>query len=293
MHYIQRPAFLIAIFCLSIPHFSLAQNRVSPGILYHPGDTILAPLYGIEAQVPAGWYGLLPQDSELFLLTSSQDDDSRVYIRASENSYDKLKQTWKEGLVLTENLKVVVDEPVNYRDKVMYANVDIIGKLPRNYKAYVEAKCGDYGKCLSFFLLAEANIFEALKQEMMEMVDNAVLKEPGMANIYEDFDWQKLLTGKYLMHYDQQNYKNNRNTNELWLNADSTFKSRIERRGLIDEEKGEYWGKNKGTWKVEGKGQEAKLILSFKKHEPLQIDLLIEEDKVYLNEQRYYVMYDR
>jgi hypothetical protein len=295
MHYILRTTLLISAFCLSALSFSQAQNRVKSGIIYQPGDTILAPLFGIEAQVPVNWYGLLPQDSEVFLLTSNQDDDSRVYVRASENSYDKLQQAWKEGLVLTENLKVVVNGPINYRGEIMYADVDIVvnGKLPRNYKAYVEAKCGDYGKCVSFFLLAGEKIFEGLKKETMELADKTKLIEPGMAKIYENFDWQKLLTGKYLMSYDQENYKNNRNTNEIWLHEDGTFKSDVERKGLIDEERGEYWGKNKGTWKVEGKGQEAKLILSFHKHDPLQLDLLIEEDKIYLNEQRYFVMYDR
>jgi len=288
-----RLTVFISIFCLGNLHFLHAQNRVRPGILYHPGDTIVAPLYGIEARVPEGWYGLLPQDTELFLLTSTKDNDSRVFVRASDNTYENLQQGWKEGLVLTENLKVVVNDAVKYRGEVMYADVDIVGDLPRNYKAYVEAKCGEYGKCVGFFLQAEAGIFEALKKEMMEMVDQTVLKEPGMANIYDNFNWEEFLTGKYLVTFDQRNYKNNRNTNELWLYADAQFRSRVEQKGLIEEGKSEYWGKNKGTWKIEGKGQEATLTLSFQKHEPLQIELTIEEDKIYMNDQRYYVMHIR
>ena len=291
MRSILRLAIFISIICLSTLHLSWAQNRVRPGILYHPGDTIAAPLYGIEAQIPEGWYGLLPQDAELFLLTSSKDNDSRVFVRASDNTYENLQQGWKEGLVLTENLQIVVNDSIKYRGEVMYADVDIIGKLPRNYKAYVEAKCGDYGKCVGFFLQAEAGVFEKLKKEMMEMVDQTVLKEPGMTNIYDSFNWEKFLTGKYLVKFDQRNYKNNRNANELWLNEDGEFRSRVEQKGLIDEEKSEYWGKNKGAWKIEGKGQQATLILSFQKHEPLQIELTIEEDKIYLNDQRYYVMH--
>ncbi len=290
MNKTRKITFCFAIMMVGILHFAPAQNRLHSGIFYHPGDTIYAPMYGIEAQIPEGWHGLLPQGSELFLLTSAKDEDSRVFIRASENSYENLKNSWKNGLELADNLKVVVKEDIKYRGGVMYANVDVEGELARNYKTYVEARCGNYGKCVSFLLQAEAGIFEELKKEMMAMVDRVELKEPGMANIYEDFDWHEFMTGKYLMAYDQKNYKSNYNTNELWLYADGQFKSRVERKGLVDEKKGEYWGKNKGSWEIEGTGQEGKLILNFKKHEPLHIDLLIEEDKVFLNEQRYFVM---
>lgn len=270
-----------------------AQERVHPGVMYQPGDTIYSPIYGVEAQVPEGWYGVLPQDTELFLLTSQQDGDTRVFIRASENSLENIQQGWREGLVLTDNLKVVVTDSIKQRGDIMYADVDVVGANPENYRGYVEARCGAYGKCVGFFLTSRASNFEKFKQQLSALVDNTVLKEPGESTRYANFDWLTFLSGKYLASINQGNYKNRKDVNEVHLQADGKFRSRIEQRGMVDREKGEYWGNNKGTWQVEGSGKEATLVLNFKKHDPLQINLSIDQDQIFLNGQRFFVMYDK
>ena len=270
-----------------------AQERVHPGVMYQPGDTIYSPIYGVEAQIPEGWYGVLPQDTELFLLTSQQDGDTRVFIRASENSLENIQQGWREGLVLTDNLKVVVTDSIKQRGDIMYADVDVVGANPENYSAYVEARCGAYGKCVGFFLTSRASNFEKFKQQLSALVDNTVLKEPGESTRYANFDWLTFLSGKYLASINQGNYKNRKDVNEVHLQADGKFRSRIEQRGMVDREKGEYWGNNKGTWQVEGSGKEATLVLNFKKHDPLQINLSIDQDQIFLNGQRFFVMYDK
>jgi len=270
-----------------------AQERVHPGVMYQPGDTIYSPIYGIQAQVPEGWYGVLPQDTELFLLTSQKDGDTRILVRASENSVANIQEGWQEGLALTDNLKVVVTDSIKRRGDIMYADVDIVGANPENYQAYVEARCGAYGKCVGFFLTSRDKNFNQFKQQLSALVDNTVLKEPGESTRYANFDWLTFLSGKYLATINQRNYKRRREINEVHLQADGDFRSRIEQRGLVDREKGEYWGNNKGTWQVEGSGKEATLVLNFKKHDPLRVNLVIDQDQIFLNGQRFFVMYDK
>ncbi len=284
---------LFLLLCISMISLSWAQERVHSGVMYQPSDTIYSPIYGVEAQILEGWYGVLPQDTELFLLTSDRGDDTQIFVRASENTSENIQQSWQEGLELTNNLKVVVTDSVQYRGDVMYADVKVAGTSTGNYQAYVEAKCGAYGKCVVFFLISQANNFDELKEQLTQIVDNTTLKKPSENTRYDDFNWQEFLSGKYLASINQRNYKNQKEINEVHLKKDGKFRSRIEQRGMVDQKKSEYWGNNKGEWSIEGSGKEATLVLNFKKHEPLQIGLVIDEDKIYLNGQRFYAMYDQ
>ena len=74
---------------------------------------------------------------------------------------------------------------------------------------------------------------------------------------------------------------------------DGRFKTQLNRKGkLARSERGDYAGKNAGTWMVNGVGPKGQLTLQFDKKglAPVQVDLLIEEEKIYMNGERYFVM---
>ena len=62
---------------------SMAQNkksRLQPGKIYNAGEAIYAPRYGFNATIPADWEGMLPRESEVFLLTPTGSVFGEIYI---------------------------------------------------------------------------------------------------------------------------------------------------------------------------------------------------------------------
>jgi len=85
-------------------------------------------------------------------------------------------------------------------------------------------------------------------------------------------------------------YQHYKKENHLWLCADGTFKSKLNRKGLAKESSSKYYGKKKGTWKAEGVGATGKLYLSFKKLNEIEVQLEITDEKIHMNNERYFVM---
>jgi hypothetical protein len=267
----------------------IAQSRIIPGVLYYPGDTLYAPANGIVAFVPENWNGLLPQDTEVFLLSSMKYDGSRMFVRASENTLETMAGNWESGLELAGGLKLQVKDSISRRNNVIFAKLAVEGGTQSQETGYAVGKCGDYGRCFGFILITRDEWIEQLRPEVTEFVKSARFIEPKDENIYEDFDWKDFLKGKYLVSFTP--YQNYRRQAHVWLYKDGTFKSDIKRAGFVKADKNMYWGKNKGTWSINGKGESAELILNFKKNIPiLTIPVRIDEDKIFLFDQRFFVM---
>ena len=115
--------------------------------------------------------------------------------------------------------------------------------------------------------------------------------EPSLEDIFSDFDWKDFLQNKYGVTYES--YQGYKKENHVWFCDDGTFRTQLNRKGkLARSERGDYSGKNSGNWTVEGIGAEGHLTLSFSKKnlEPVEVNLFIEENKIYMNGERYFLM---
>jgi len=278
---------LLACSLLSSVVLAFGQG-VQPGKMYEAGDQLTGPIYGIQSRVPQGWMGLLPMDSEIFLLVpSGVNADGEIYVTADTIEIESLKQRWLVGLDLDNGNTLKSDGNIFMRGDALASNVILEGN-GASFKGYIEAKCGDYGTCISFLLLCPPQFYDKLKVGLLELSDNTSMVEPSMQSIYDDFDWNKFLSGKYIANFDY--VPGAKSENELWLCSDGTFRSKLKRSGFLKEEVKEYQGKKNGNWKTSSVGKTGILTLDINKMGSLEIELTMDNDRLFINGKRFFAM---
>ena len=275
---------------LNTAAYAQKKNRMKPGELYEPGAIVQAPRFGVESKIPEGWEGSLPRDTETFLLTPRKSVAGEIYIWGMENDDpERLKKRWREGVDMGSNIFLKAKEPISKRGDVITADAELSGSTNANgRRMYAEARCSSFGICVVYLLLGEPTTFELAKKDLQYFVDQTILSEPKNISIYEGFDWKGFLEGHMLMSIESAQKKEK--LNEVHFCADGTFYSSIKRKGLLKEEIKEYQGNKTGTWSVEP-GQRTMLVLKFTKAPEVEIELFIDNEKVYANGERHFVGY--
>jgi len=281
-----NPIFLLFL-TIFLSHTLLSQDRVKPGAVYQPGDSLTGPRYGIVTVVPEGWTGMLPTDTDIFFLVSTENPDGQIFVRAYNGDYDLVRERWKSGLPLDRGVIVRATGEVLDKKNYLESEVEIAGNT-RDLKGSVAAMCSEYGACLSVFVVGPSKGFDGLKAGFQKFLENTTMVEPTLIEEYQDFSWSEYLLSKYLVTFTS--YQNYKKENHLWLCADGTFKSKLNRKGLAKESSNKYFGKKKGTWRAEGVGATGKLYLAFKKLNEIEVLLEITEEKIHMNNERYFVM---
>lgn len=272
--------FLLAIIAISV----MAQDRLKPGELYSAGSPLWGPRIGVKATVPENWNGLLPRDEEIFLL-SSTNSFAEIFVMGSENdSFDSIKERWKKGVELGNNILVKADgEPMLRGDDILAAN--LTGNNSTGTKGYIEAKCGPFNICLISFMTSDPQNYERNKKGVQEFMDGVQFEKPSNENPYTNFDWDSFLRDKQLVTFA---YKTGGSKETLVnLCADGTFKANLKKSGLFKDQG--VRGKKKGTWAVNGTGPTTKLVLTLDKTGPIETTLEIRDEKVFANGERYFV----
>lgn len=281
----------ICIGCLLTIH-AFAQfpsNRVRPGTMYHEGDTVRSPRLGLEATIPPGWEGVMPHESEIFLLISNTLN-GEIYAVANEgiDQAGQIKR-WKDGMVLSEGLLLVPDGEITKRGDVICAKGKVTGNKPNNSsgKIYLEAKCSPFGYCVSYMLTADPTSYEKVKTALQSLVDNSRFSKPYTGSPYVNFNWKKFLGGKVLLNIDYEN--TSKREDQVNFCSDGTFQSDITRKGVFKEQSKDYKGKKKGTWEVKSQAENATLTFSFEKLPPVTVNLEIRNEQMFVNGRRYFI----
>lgn len=278
----------LSLIILLLPFTLFAQSRLKPGQVYNEGDSIYAPAYGIKSVVPKGWIGMLPQGAEIFLLSSMKGKDAQIYVFADTATFDQLKQGWLFGLELSEGRKLKSDGNITVNGDLMRSGVILTGGYNNAYSGYIEAKCGEYGRCMEILLICPVKDLEEMKAELNGFLSHTSFIAPVMLAPNAGFDWNLFLAGKHLVSYES--VVGSKSENEIWLCPDGTFTSKLKRSGLVKGEVGKYKGRKKGTWETESIGGTGKLVLNFENLPVVEVDLKIVEDKVFLNDRRHVVL---
>lgn len=281
---------ILAILLVSFLNLK-AQERLRPGVIYQSGDTIHAPRYGITSVIPDGWVGVLPQQTEMFLLMAKDNPESSIYAFGFEDSESALRESWMKGpgLEVENNIKLVRSSDVFNRGDAIAADL-IVENSTNNLKGYIEAQCSEYGRCLVLLLVVPETFLEQAKSGLQQFMDNTVMSEPIMGDIYDDFVWADFFGGKYLATRQINPYEKAKRKNEIWLCPDGTFKSIIKVKGFANVPK-PVKGSKSGTWEATGTGSVGILRLFFNKMEdPVEVPTELRDDQLYINDIRYFVM---
>jgi hypothetical protein len=283
--------FLIFInFFVGASFAQTAKVRIQPGKMYQEGESLYAPKYGFQAMVPAGWTGNLPRESEVFLLMSSIPNQfGEIFVFGRENiDLNELSERWKEGENVTETVRLQAVSP-NISDNLLSSEVVAVGNnVNPKYKAFAATRCGTKGFCITILAISSEESYKEVNNTALDFLNSAVFEEPSNASPYENFDWKAFLSNKLMISYTE--LRQGAKQTQVNLCGNGAFNANVRKKGIMRDVNPQYKGNMRGQWSVEGIGPKAVLVLTFetKNLPPLRINLKIEEEQIYANEERYY-----
>lgn len=271
--------------------FAQSGKRLHPGKMYESGEKIHAPRFGFNAEVPSGWQGMLPMDTEIFLLTPNTIDTGGEIFTFVSNKEDlqSIADGWKQGAKLSESLMIVAPGEIT-RDKDMISS-EVVAKgeqVNKGYKGFVTAKCSPFGPCIISLGIAPVQFFSHIKTTVESFMGNASFTQPSTESIYADFNWKEFLTNKMLIAFMATGGESGRGSKEntFHLCGNGKLKAIIKKKGVMKQFNSRYKGNLAGTWTTESIGEEGILKLNFKKLPSVELPLLIKDEKIFINDER-------
>jgi len=282
---LKRHGILLLMSCcfLGATQASYGQERVQASKAYHPGDSIMTPLYGIKLVVPAHWNGFLTRGTEIFTLECDTSGASSIKMFPSEESLKDIENRWRGKIEFAPGIELVPDHEPGIVDGAINTAFSITGDDVQTGFAY--ATCGDFGFCYTAFLLVDRSQASYYQDVLSELSESITFFKPTITDYYGDYDWSQELKGKYMVTFERGQGSNKQN--HLWLCEDGSFTANITRRGGLKGTTGPYNGKLKGTYSIEGVGSSGRIQLNFDDLTPLQLPLEIKDDVIYMNGLRY------
>lgn len=273
---------------------SMAQNkktRLQPDKIYNTGETLYAPRFGFTATVPPDWEGMLPRESEVFLLTPTGSTFGEIYVYALENmDINTLKAAWVKGTNLSETIRLKAINPTIEGDMLYAEGVGEGEYINKGNRAYGVARCNANGACVVALSVMPVQFYEPVKKTLLEFMKASSFGPPSTASPYADLNWEELLAGKSVITYVYA--EGGSKDTEIHLCGDGSFSAVIKKSGFMKNQNPGYNGKLSGIWNVDGIGESTKLKFTFtgkKDLAPVEVTLTIQEDKIFANGERYSV----
>ena len=284
----NRLKIFIIVLCLLTANQLVGQANLRPSKQYTAGDQLYGAGAGAKSVVPAGWSGMLPRDSEVFLLLPEDGANGEIYVAARDQvSDEEMKALLLAGMALGNGNTLKSDGQIFTRGKSIATMLTLTAKTT-NTRGYLEVQCGPYGKCITAVLLGAPQHFEQMQTALYSFMDSLTWVEPNLAADYSDFNWHDFLAGKHLLNYDYVPHA--KAENDIWLCPDGTFTTKLKRSGLLKDQARNYKGTKKGTWETTSVGPTGVLTLNYAKLPPLTVKLAIKDDRIYLNDKRHFAM---
>jgi len=266
------------------------KSRIQPGRLYETGETLYAPRFGFTAKVPEGFQGMLPRESEVFLLVPTTETYGELYVFGRDKgNLSAMRDTWMKGLELSESIKLKAVNP-SVTDDMLSAEVIAEGEyINKGQKGFAVSRCNPAGPCVTVLMVAPAQFYESVKNSVIQFISSSTFQPPSNEPPYADFDWKEFLSNKVLMTYASMQGGSKENT--IHLCADGTFSANIKKSGIFKNQNPKYKGSSSGKWSVKGPGPVTAIQFTFDKKDlpMLEAPLSIKEEQVFSNDERYFV----
>jgi hypothetical protein len=290
----MRNITILAIILIGVLfHFpALAQSgkkKIQPGRMYNSLDTLYAPSYGFTSQVPAGWIGTLPRESEVFLLTASNGPFGEIFVFGrTSTDLQQLAELWKQGVDVTETVRLKAIDP-KISEQLLQSEVVAEGNyVQNNNKAFAATKCGNQGTCITILAVGTEESYDVVSEAALEFLQKGSFDVPSFESPYENFDWKEFLSNKLMITYDE--VLGGARQTQITLCENGTFSANVKKKGIMKETNPEYKNKMSGNWTVKGEGPEATLNLTFTKKglSPMTVPLTLKDEELYVGDERYY-----
>jgi len=287
---------LNSLICLLLLIFTIQataqkkKSRLQPGKMYEPGETLYAPRFGFTATVPVGWEGVLPRESEVFLLTTTTATYGEIFVFGREHSdLNSLKTQWLKGVDLSETIRLKAINPTE-QDGMLTTEINADGEhVNKGYKGFVAARCSPSGPCVITLMTAPVQFYESVKNTVTEFMKNSTFEPPSNISPYADFDWQEFLSNKVVANFASA--EGGSKETMIHLCKDGSFSAAIKKKGFFKEQNPAIKGNLTGQWTAKGDGENATLqfIFTNKSIAPVEVSLNIKDEKVTSNGERYFV----
>ena len=267
--------------------YGQATERLQPGKLYESGEKLFAPHFGFTGIVPSGWSGLLPRESEVFLLTS-ETTPAEIFVFAREHgNLNSMKKDWEKGFEMDVGLTLGA-KAATIKENILSTEVVMAGSnTDKSKRGYAISRCGGHGPCVICLAITPVANYEATVKTAERFITSASFEAPSSASPYEDFDWKKFLSGKMVRTYAYQEKGSKETT--INLCPDGSFYANVSKKGIMKNQNPQYYGKLEGIWTADGIGELGNLHFEFKKLSAMDIVLRIRDEKIYANDERYFV----
>jgi hypothetical protein len=279
----------IKLIILLLPMTAAGQKaqRIQPGKMYDAGETLFAPRYGFTSVVPAGWSGVLPRETEVFLL-NALTNPSQIFLFAREQgTLALLKSNWDKGVDLSDDVYLMA-KATSIQNGLLSSEVTAKGPyINKGNRGYAVARCSDSGPCVICLAVGPAQFYEEIKKAADGLLSSSKMEKPSLTSLYGDFDWKEFLSGKMVTTYAFIDEGSKETVIDLC--ADGTFTGKVSKKGIFKDQNPAYKNKMKGTWSAEGVGAKGKLKLTFEKLPPLEATMQIDDEKIFGNGERYFV----
>jgi hypothetical protein len=266
------------------------KSRLQPGKMYEAGETLYAPRFGFIATVPAGWEGILPRESEVFLLSSTTATYGDIWVFGNEHGdFATMKTDWVKGMELSESIRIKAIDP-SEQDGLLSSEVIAEGDLVnKGYKGFVAGRCSPSGPCVITLMIAPTQYYEAVKNTVTEFMKNSSFEPPSNVSQYADFDWQDFLSNKVLVTFAST--QGGSKETMIHLCKDGSFTATIKKKGFFKNQNPDYKGTLTGLWTAKGDGEKATLqfIFTNKSIAPVEVAFTIKDEKVVSDGERYFV----
>jgi hypothetical protein len=257
--------------------------------MYNSQDTLFSPSYGFTSQVPVGWVGTLPRETEVFLLTTGNGGFGEIFVFGrAEVDLPQLSELWKEGVDVTDNLRLKALDP-KISNQILQSEVIADGNyVQRQSRAFAATKCGNQGTCITVLAVGSEESYDNVSKAALELLQNGTFESPSFESPYENFDWKEFLSNKLMITYDE--VLGGARQTQINLCENGTFSANVKKRGIMRNVNPEYKNRMRGSWTVEGKGPDAMLNLTFDKKglSPLTVPLTLKDEELFVGDERYY-----
>ncbi len=266
------------------------KMRLQPGKMYEPGETLFAPRFGFIATVPQGWEGILPRESEVFLLSTTTSTYGEIFVFGREHdNLNDMRSNWLKGVDLSETIRLKAINPT-LTDDLLTTEIVADGELVnQGNKGFAVARCSPSGPCVTTFMIAPIQFYESVKSTVTEFMKSSRFEPPSNASPYEDFDWPEFLSNKVLVTYESA--QGGSKETMIHLCMDGSFTASIKKKGFFKDQNPAYKGTMSGQWTAKGDGEKAtvQFIFTNKSLAPIEVELTIQEEKIIVNGERYFV----
>lgn len=267
------------------------KKRLQPGTLYEAGEQLYAPQYGFITTVPQGWEGILPQESEVFLLTTTSTSTyGEIFVFASElNNPDAIKDAWLGGLDLNETMRIKAVSPI-IEQGLLTSEIILEGdNVNKGNKGFAAARCSEGGICITTLMVAPIQFYESVSNTVVELMKNSSFETPSNTNRYAEFDWNDFLSNKVLTTYAF--VSGGSKEAMVHLCGDGTFTAILKKKGFFKDKNPAYKGNLTGQWSAKEKGEASTIEFTFDKKglSPLSLPIALENDRVMSSGERYFI----